>query len=286
MAVEKNIIIHSADRRRKQGFLITWILMVKHVFEKHELIKQLFIRDFFMANRRSFLGSAWLFLSPIFGMISWLFLNMAGLLNPGNMVVPYPLYLLNGTLLWGFFMSCVIYAKDTLVVTAGYIAQVNFPHEVILIKQIMQAVVNALLGFTINLVIMFAFGYPPTWWVLTLPVLILPLIMLAAGAGIIFAVIRVVFPDADRVLQQVLPLLMYTAPIIYSADVANAKIALVIKYNPLTYVIGVPRDIILQGVQGCPWFAFVLCAIASFIFFLIALRVFYVSEEIVVERIY
>ena len=211
---------------------------------------------------------------------------MAGLLNPGNMVVPYPLYLLNGTLLWGFFMTCVLNAKDTLLVTAGYIAQVNFPHEVILIKQIMQAVVNALLGFTINLVIMFAFEYPPTWWVLALPVLILPLIMLAAGAGIIFAVIRVVFPDADRVLQQVLPLLMYTAPIIYSGDVANAKIALVIKYNPLTYVIGVPRDIILQGAHGRPWFAFALCALGSFIFFLIALRIFYVSEEIVIERIY
>ncbi len=286
MAGEKNVIIHSADRRRKLGFFMTWILMIKHVFEKHELIKQLFIRDFFMANRRSFLGSAWLFLAPIFGMISWLFLNMAGLLDPGSTLVPYPLYLLNGTLLWGFFMTCVLNAKDTLLVTASYISQVNFPHEVILVKQIMQAVVNALLGFSINLIIMFAFGYPPTWWVLALPIFILPLMMLAAGIGIIFAVIRVVFPDVDRVLQQVLPLLMYTAPIIYSGEVKNTKIAMVIKYNPLTYVISVPRDIILQGINGRPWYAFILCSIASFIFFLIALRIFYVSEEIVIERIY
>lgn len=286
MISEKNVIIHTADRRRRQGLFLTWILIVKHVFERHELIKQLFIRDFLMANRRSFLGSAWLFLSPLFGMISWLFLNMAGLLHPGNTAVPYPLYLLNGTLLWGFFMACVISAKDTLAITTGYIAQVNFPHEVILAKQILQASVTSLFGFTINLIIMFVFGYPPTWWVLLLPVFVLPLIMLAAGVGVIFAVIRVVFPDADRILQQTLPLLMYTVPIVYSGEVANAKIAAIIKYNPLTYVITVPRDIILQGIQGRPWYAFALCTAASFIFFLIALRIFYVSEEIVIERMY
>lgn len=284
--MEEKLTVRDAEQRHKQGLLTTWVLIIRHVILRHELIWQLFVRDFFVMNKRSFLGSSWLFIAPIFGMISWLFLNMAGLLDPGEIQGPYILYLLNGTLLWGCFVNIMLQAKDTLSITMSYVAQVNFPHEVVLIKQIMQAMANTMFGFVINVVIMIVFGYPPSWWAVFMPLLMLPAIFLAAGIGVIFSVVRVVFPDSDRVLNQVFPLLMYTAPIIYSGSVTNQKLAMIIKYNPLTYIIGLPRDVIMRGPEGQPWSEFFWCGLAAFLFFLIALRIFYVSEEIVIERLY
>ncbi|MGL4524560.1 MAG: ABC transporter permease [Spirochaetia bacterium] len=285
MEVSKIVEIYTSDRRKKIGIFSTWVIMLRHMIAKRELIWQLFVRDFFVANKRSFLGSAWLFLSPIFGMISWLFLNMAGLLSPGTLNIPYPIYLLTGTMIWGLFSSTYLYTKDTLVVIQAYASQVNFPHEVILIKQILQALANTLFAFLINVIIMLAFGIVPSFSAFLLPFCLLPLILIAASIGLLVSVIKVVFPDFERILNQVFPLLMYTVPIIYSAETSNKKLALLIKYNPLTYAITVPRDVIF-GLENLPWKEFFLCGIVAVVIFLLSLRIFFVTEELVIERLY
>jgi len=76
---------------------------------------------------------------------------------------------------------------------------------------------------------------------------------------------------------------IFLTPIIYSADTTSGIIAKVIRINPLTYIVGGVRDAIAYGhISNLNYF--IWSGIGAFIFFMLAWRLFYISEEKVVEK--
>ena len=76
MSSNKNLqtTIYRPHQRHELGFFRTWIVMASHIIDARELIWQLFNRDFFASYKKSFIGISWIFISPIVGIISWVFL--------------------------------------------------------------------------------------------------------------------------------------------------------------------------------------------------------------------
>ena len=101
----QNIKIYRPNQRHELGFFKTWAVLAKNIINSRELIWQLFKRDFFASYKKSFLGITWLFIAPIMGIVSWVYLNMTGMLHPGDVGIPYPAYVLVGTSMWGLFMG-------------------------------------------------------------------------------------------------------------------------------------------------------------------------------------
>jgi lipopolysaccharide transport system permease protein len=78
-------------------------------------------------------------------------------------------------------------------------------------------------------------------------------------------------------------LLMYVTPVIYSSKVENTSLQNIIKWNPLTYLIGTVRDSMIYG-KVEHWDRFILSSVFSLILFLVSWRFFYVSEQKVIEK--
>ena len=78
--------VHSitAGERFEYGFFETWGIMLRNIVESKELIWQLFRRNFLASYKKSFLGLAWIFILPIVGILSWVFLQKSGMLKPGT----------------------------------------------------------------------------------------------------------------------------------------------------------------------------------------------------------
>jgi ABC-type polysaccharide/polyol phosphate export permease len=57
--------------RHELGLFRTWAVMARNVWGARELIWQLFKRDLLAGYKKSFIGMAWLFISPLMGIVSW-----------------------------------------------------------------------------------------------------------------------------------------------------------------------------------------------------------------------
>src|ERR1700722_12292795 len=89
------------------GIFRTAAGLVGDIHRYRFLIWTLFSRDFKAQFKQSFLGYLWAALGPLLGVFSFVFMNYAGILNPGPTEVPYPVYAFIGTSLWGFLTSTI-----------------------------------------------------------------------------------------------------------------------------------------------------------------------------------
>ena len=94
--------------------------MAHDLWASRELAWRLFVRNISAQYRQSLLGYLWAFLPPIFTTLIFVFLNSQKILNIGETGIPYPAYVMMGTLLWQGFVDALnspikmetIYAKS------------------------------------------------------------------------------------------------------------------------------------------------------------------------------
>jgi lipopolysaccharide transport system permease protein len=278
------ITIYEPNQRAKTGWVRTWIVLLRNIKESRELIWQLFVRDFIMQFKKSFLGIGWSFFMPLVGMLSWLLYNLAGVLTPGNTGVPYPVYVLTGTVCYGMVGGFINGAANTLEAGRGFIDQVNYHHDALLIKQAMVVIANFCITVIPAIIIMLFFGIIPKPASLLIPLMIIPLFFLCAGIGLPLSLLGGVARDINNVLTVGLTLLLAVTPIVYAPDrIVIPLIQKIIYYNPLTYLVCEMRNVIIFGELAHPKM-YLICVGLSFILFLFSWRVFYIAEEKVIEK--
>ena len=278
-----NKVVYEPNQYAKIGFLKTMLVIVKNTIASKELIFQLYKRDFLMQYKKSFLGLGWMIFGPIMGVVSWVLMDSAGVLSPGDVGVPYPVYVLFGTSIWGLFMSFFTSTSQTLQIAAGFIQQVNFHHEALVFKQGLQNLTNFGISLIINIVVMLSFGVMPTGFILLVPLFIIPIFFLAASAGLIVSILSTLTSDVSRIASFFLSLLMFITPVIYDSSEKVLWLQQCNLYNPLTYLITAPRDLILTGTMSNPFY-YIVSIVMAILLFMVALRFFYISEKKVIEK--
>ncbi|NDJ53023.1 MAG: hypothetical protein GYB68_08075, partial [Chloroflexi bacterium] len=164
-----SVRIYRPNQRHEIGLFQTWVIMLRNIIGARELIWQLFKRDFLAAYKKSFLGFTWIVITPIVGVASWVFLQGTGLLNTGDVGIPYPAYVLVGTSMWGLFLGFYNAAKQTLSSGNTLVMQVQYPHEALLFKMTAQHLANFSIAFVLNIIVLLAFGVIPSWQTIFLP---------------------------------------------------------------------------------------------------------------------
>lgn len=281
---QTRVTIYEANSREKIGFIEGWILMFRNIVAFREMIYVLFKRDFFASYKKSFLGMSWIFISPVFGVLSWIFINATGILKPGDVGMPYPAYVLLSTSIWGLFMGFYTAAQSTISAGAGIISQVKYPHEILLVKQIAQHLANSSIAFLLNIVVLLAFGVIPSWKIIFFPIFALPLLFLGAGLGLIISVFAIIAPEVQKAADVSMGLLIWVTPVIYSPKFEHPLIQNIVRWNPLTYLVGGPRDLIVNGSLSAPN-EFIYATLLSIAVFLMSWRFFFVTEDKVIEKI-
>lgn len=281
--MNKLTVTYTPDARRKDSVFKTWRIMFKNVIIYKELIFQLFRRDFLMMYKKSFFGLGWHIAAPLIAIVSWLFLNATGVLDPGELGVPYPVYVLVGITLWRFFMALFLATLDTLKIGSGFITQVEFPHEILLFKQLLEQLAIFAISLIIMIVAIIVMGVYPHWKMIFLPLMIIPVFCFSSAFGLIFSVVAGSTDDIKKFFELSLNLLMFITPIVYSLDKIQGMLKTVVLWNPLTYLVAEVRNVVLFGYIQYPQAYFYMAGL-SLLLFLVALRFFYVSEQKVIEK--
>lgn len=258
---------------------------VRDIYTYRYLIWTLFSRDFRAQFKQSIFGYFWTALGPILGVFSFVFMNFMGILNPGVTAVPYPIYAFVGVSLWGFLTGTIGGMSSGLNAQSDLIMRTNIPK----IALAASALANIVYGTLVNLVLitlfLVIFRMPVSWASLTFPLLILPLIILGLGIGIAVSVIGIIAKDVGRLVSQFFTFLMFLTPVIFVSDhIKNPWLHRLIMLNPLTYLVELPRSILLaQETHFWPqyWGASVMCIIVL----LLGVKIFDMVQDLVAERL-
>lgn len=267
------------------GSLKIWLDSFRLVFRKRDLLFYLVIRDFLSEYKRSFIGMGWVLISPVLAIFSWLLINYASILNPGELSIPYPVYVLVSTMIWGLFIGIYQSVSNIFFESVSFGFDVKFHRQVLVAKQIVLHLLNFAVGLVFVAAVLVYHRIYPSWTVVLCPLVLLPLVLLGAGFGLVVSVYAVVLPDSKRWIDFGMQLLMFATPVIYSPNIGNPYLKSVIRYNPLAHLLNWGRATLVGGAFDEPG-KFVCSALGALVLFLLGLRFLYICEDKVIEKIY
>lgn len=249
------------------------------------VIARLFWRDFIAQFRQKIFGYFWALFSPLLGIISFLFLFSIGVLKPGEGEIPYTLYVLVGTMVWGCLPGAMGAVSGGLQAQADLIMRTRIPKMALAISSLAGVLYGVAISMVTMTIVFLLLGRIPTLWFIAYPLLVLPMILLGTAAGLVLAVLGTIARDLTTLAIQALSLVMYITPVIYlQSSIQSPIVRTLMEWNPLTYLIDIPRSLIcLNRAENLPLYLLVVAG--TFILATIGLRIFYLLEDLVAERL-
>jgi lipopolysaccharide transport system permease protein len=193
--------------------------------------------------------------------------------------IPYPLFSYTALVPWTYFSGAVTQAGGSLTGAAGMFTKVYFPRMVIPIAPVLSKLVDFAIAFLLLIGMMAWFRYTPSIWVIALVLLIIIMVLTAAGVGMWLTALSVQYRDVKYALTLFVQILMYASPVIYPANLIPGKFRLVYALNPMTGVIEGFRSALLST-NPMPWDLIGVGALSSVIIFASSVVFFRYKERI------
>ncbi|MFH0988339.1 MAG: ABC transporter permease [Parcubacteria group bacterium] len=275
--------IYEPDNSIRQGYFSTFGEISVEFIKNRWLMTQLFKREFFSMYRQSFVGVFWAFIMPLISVSTFIILNRAGIFAVGDMTVPYPLFAITGIAFWQLFSSGINGCSNALVKAESMLTKINFSKKSLVISSVGQAVVSFGVQILLALALYGYYHIVPSWVLLLLPLLALPILILSVGVGLILSLLNGILRDIGNMMTVFLSFIMFLTPILYVRP-ASGFLATFTHYNILYYLTSLPRDFILTGKMSSG-LDFLIATIIAVIVFIICLFAFHLTETRVAERI-
>ena len=247
-----------------------------------DLAWRLTVRDISAQYRQTFLGFTWALILPIVNTVIWIFLNSSGVISVSNTVLPYPVYVLTGTMLWQVFADAFQSPSQQVNNAKDMLSKVNFPKEAIILSGIAQTLFNAGIKILLLVPALLFFGITPSWGMLLVPFGVLSLVLAGTAMGLLLAPISALYQDVTRGIALIVQFWMYITPVVFSLPKGGWG-SVLFNLNPLTPLILTTRDWLTAFSPTHPLY-FVLVNGVMLVILLVAWVFYRVSMPILVER--
>lgn len=256
--------------------------MIKDLKASTELSWTLFIRDITAQYRQSLLGVLWTFLPPIVTSFVFIVLQNSGVMELGNTAVPYPVYVLVGTILWQIFTDSLNSPLKAVKSSQAMIVKINFPREALIVSGFLLVLFNSLIKIVVLIGVLLVFEVKFTPGILLASIPTFMLILLGIGSGLLLVPIGLLYSDVSAALPTVTQILFFLTPVVYVAPQTFPYSLLTV--NPVTPLLVAARDLITTGQMSNfgPCLAASALALALAFFSWILYRI---GLPIVIERI-
>ena len=237
---------------------------LRELWEYRDLFYFLVWRDIKARYAQSVLGVGWAVIQPVFTMIVFTII-FGKLARIGSDGVPYAIFSFTALVPWIYFSNSLTESTGSLISASNMLGKVYFPRLIIPITPL----VSKLVDFGIALLLLFGlmawFKTIPTIWALTLPLLIMLMMLTAAGLGMWLTALAIQYRDIKYGMNFAMRLLMYAAPVVYPASLIPQKYRLLYGLNPMAGVIEGFRAALL-GSRPMPWDLITVGSIMAIVF--------------------
>ena len=210
------------------------------------LIRSLVARELQARYRGSVLGFLWSFVNPLLQLLIFTFIFTEVVpVRGGSQEGPYALFLYCGLLPWTWFNSSLIEATSVLIAGGNLIRKVLFPAEILPIVSVIAGLVHFGFGLAILAVFLLAYQVPiaPTD-LLWFPVIVFAQLAFTLGLALLLSALTVHFRDVRDLLANLLLILFWATPVVYSLDQVPERVRPLLAINPLAHLIRAYREIL------------------------------------------
>jgi len=234
-APENMLTIISAERG--------WALFdFKELRRYRDLFYFLVWRDIKVLYAQTVLGFAWAILNPAIQIVvfSVIFGKVANIETDG---VPYVLFSTVAIIPWTYMSDAMTAASQSLVAGKQLLGKIYFPRVLFPMTPILAKLVDFSISLIILVLVMVYYRVVPTWNLLLLPALMVSMMLVPTGIGMWLAALAIRYRDIKFAMTFLIKLLIYTAPILYTASAIPENIRGWYSLNPIVAVI--------EGFRSC-----------------------------------
>ncbi len=278
--LDETIYTPESELRRPRILLTN---MLSDLVNSRELAWRLFVRNISARYRQTMVGYLWAVFPPLMISAIWIFLNSQKILNIKDTSVPYPLYVLIGTILWQVFVDSINAPMRVIKESATMIAKINFPREALIFAAFLEVIFNLLIQLCLLSGVFVYFSIPISFGMLSGFVGIAGIIMMGMMAGIILTPLSLLYGDVQQGLPIILQPLFYLTPIVYSAPETGLG-SIIATYNPISPLIQFTRELITTGKVICLEPSIIVCSI-TMVMLLFGWLLYRIAMPHLVERI-
>ena len=254
----------------------------RELYQYRDLFFFLVWRDIKVLYAQTILGFSWAILNPFIQIIlfSVIFGKVAKLDTDG---IPYVLFSTVAIVPWTYMSASMTASSQSLVSSQGILGKIYFPRLLYPITPVLAKLVDFCLAILLVIAVLLIYDVELTSNIYFLPIFILLMITIPAGIGLWFSSLAIRYRDVKFAMPFFISLMIYSAPIIYSASAIPDAYRLVYSLNPIVSVIEGFRSSLL----GLPfeWAFIIPGAIINFLILASGAMYFRKMERIVVDVI-
>ena len=226
------------------------LLNLKELTEYRDLFFFLVWRDIKVLYAQTILGFSWAILQPLIQIVIFtiVFGKVAKLNTDG---IPYILFATVAIIPWTYMSQVMTQSSQSLVQEQNMLGKIYFPRLIFPITPVLARFVDFLISILIILAVALYYKVLPTWNLMLFPFLVVLMMSIGAGVGMWLSAMAIRFRDVKHAMPFVVRMLIYTAPIVYSASSIPKAYRFVYSLNPIVAVI--------EGFRACllgtpiPW---------------------------------
>ena len=277
---EDETVYTPQSQLRSPGRLIR--SMWQDLLASHELAWRLTVRDIAARYRRSLLGIFWAILPPVATAVVFVFLRRGGIIDIAEPKVPYPVYVMVGTVLWQLFTVSLNAPLKVISANIALFSKVNFPREALVLSAVGQVIFDMGIKLLILVGVLAFFRVPVSWETLwCLPAMVV-LMVLGITIGLLLVPTGLLYSDVTAGLPVVISLWFFVTPVVYSPP-TSWPYSLVTWLNPVSPPLLAARDLVTRGTLDNP-LAYLIVTGATFLVLLLSWLLYRLALPIMVER--
>ncbi len=268
---DHEVLIESTGRWKR-------LVDLRDIYEYRDLLRIMIYRAIRARYAQSALGLSWAVIQPFFTMIVFTVI-FGRLVRVDSDGAPYALFSFAALVPWTYFQESLTDSVSCLIVEQNTITKSYFPRIILPASRILARFVDFLIAGLLLAGMLVWYGRPPTAGIYVLPVLVLILILAAAGTGFLFGAMAVQYRDINYAMAFVTRLLMYSAPVVYPASMVPEKLLPYYSLNPMVGVVEGFRSALL-ATRPMPWDLILPGAVTAALLFIFGTVYFRNKERI------
>jgi lipopolysaccharide transport system permease protein len=226
------------------------VINFRELKEYRDLFYFLVWRDIKVLYAQTILGFLWAILQPCVQILIFtiVFGKVAKINTDG---IPYILFSSVAIIPWTYMSQAMTVSSQSLITGQNMLGKVYFPRLIFPVIPVLAKLVDFAISMLIILGVILFYRVMPTWNLLFFPLFVVLMMCIAAGVGMWLSAMAIRFRDIKLAMPFVIRMLMYTAPVVYSASSISETYRTIYSLNPLVSVI--------EGFRACllgtpfPW---------------------------------
>ena len=231
---------------------ISLFALARRLWRNRQLIVQMTRRDVIGRYKGSVVGLAWSFFTPLLMLVVYTFVfsvvfNARWADGGEQSNTGFAVVMFTGMIVHGLFAEALNRAPSLILSNVNYVKKVVFPLEILPVVAMGASLFHAGISLGVLLGACAIYKGFVHWTAILVPFVFLPLAILGLGLAWMLASLGVFLRDVGQAIGLITTVMLFLSPVFYPLTAVPEAFRPVIMANPLTFIMGEARAVLVWG---------------------------------------